>query len=105
VTRQITEEVLRTTRIDGVEDTLAAIAASCSPDGQQAVRLDDPLRTLDVPVLVLWGESDRNVPPAHARALPASARRQTISGAGHMPQMDASGEVNRIVDEFLKAPD
>jgi pyruvate dehydrogenase E2 component (dihydrolipoamide acetyltransferase) len=102
VTRQFTEEVLKTKRIDGVEDALSLIAAACFSGGRQAVRLDDVLGRLEVPVLAIWGESDRIVRPAHADSLPASARREKIAGAGHMPQMEASGEVNRIVDEFLR---
>jgi pyruvate dehydrogenase E2 component (dihydrolipoamide acetyltransferase) len=52
-------------------------------------------------VLAIWGADDAIVPPAHAAALPPGARVETIAGAGHMPQMEAAGEVNRILGEFL----
>ncbi len=102
VTRQFAEEVLRGKRVDGVEDALRAIAGSCFPDGRQALRLGERLASLDVPVLAVWGEEDRVVPPSHADALPAGARREVVPGAGHMPQMETSGELNRIVDDFLR---
>jgi pyruvate dehydrogenase E2 component (dihydrolipoamide acetyltransferase) len=101
VTRQFAEDVAKTKRIDGVDEALRAIAAASFPGGRQTVDLRDELADVRVPVLAIWGTEDRIVPAAHAAALPGSARVETLPGAGHMPQMEAAGEVNRLIDGFL----
>ena len=63
-------------------------------------RMSDPglaerLRTLEIPTLILWGESDKVAEPEYGRAYAASiplARFQIISGAGHLPQVEKSAE-------------
>ena len=57
--------------------------------------LEDPLpslRRIRAPTLLLWGESDRLIPPANAAdylgALP-NARLVSLPGAGHVPQEEA----------------
>lgn len=101
VTRQFTDEVLKTKRLDGVDAALATIAAACFPGGRQGIDLAGALAGLDLPILVIWGAADRIVPPAHAGAAPPSARVEIVDGAGHQPQMEAAGEVNRLLDGFL----
>ncbi|MFD7734761.1 alpha/beta fold hydrolase [Kitasatospora phosalacinea] len=53
--------------------------------------LRERLRDVRVPVLVLWGESDRVATPgygaAYARAF-ADARFVTVPGAGHLPHLE-----------------
>jgi pyruvate dehydrogenase E2 component (dihydrolipoamide acetyltransferase) len=101
VTRDFVEEVLRYKRLDGVDEALRAIASACFPDGRQAVDLAATLTGLDQPVLGIWGSEDRIVPPSHAGALPPGAETHVLDAAGHMPQMEAAGEVNRLVAAFL----
>lgn len=101
VTRQFTDEVLRTKRIDGAGPALQAIAAACFPGGRQAIGIGDRLRGVTAPILAIWGDADAIVPPAHAASLPDGAAVETIAGAGHMPQMEAAAEVNRLLGEFL----
>jgi pyruvate dehydrogenase E2 component (dihydrolipoyllysine-residue acetyltransferase) len=105
VTRQLVDEVLRYKRLDGVEDALRALQANLFADGRQQRVLADELERLDVPVLVIWGERDQVIPADHAKAAPGAARVEVISGAGHSPHMEAAGDVNRLVAEFLaRAP-
>jgi pyruvate dehydrogenase E2 component (dihydrolipoamide acetyltransferase) len=103
VTRDFTEEVLKTKRLDGVAEALQAISGSCFPDGRQAVSIADGLAGLGAPILAIWGAEDRVVPPGHAGALPADAKVEILEGAGHMPQMEKAHEVNALIDEFLAA--
>ena len=53
--------------------------------------LRDRLAAVDLPVLVLWGESDRIVDPeygrAYAEAIPG-ARFELLPGTGHVPQVE-----------------
>ncbi len=66
-------------------------------------RLLRRLRRVRIPALVLWGESDRVIDPAHgsayAQALP-NARYELISEAGHLPQLEQPRQVLNLVLQF-----
>jgi pimeloyl-ACP methyl ester carboxylesterase len=64
------------------------------------------LDTIAIPVLVLWGESDRIVTPDYGRAMAAAipnARFELVSKAGHLPQIEQPGATMRAIDDFLAA--
>ncbi len=95
VTRELLDRTLRTLRIDGVRQALQLIEASCFADGRQASRYDTLIEQIDTPVLIITGEKDQVIPA------PESGQPVIITGAGHMPQMEAAGEVNRIILEHI----
>ena len=101
VTRQLVEDVLRYKRLDGVEEALRTVASRFFPGGRQAYDLAAPLAESSLPILAVWGRDDRIIPAAHARALPAHARVEILEGRGHSPHLEAAGEVNRLIDDFL----
>ena len=98
VTRQLVEDVLRYKRLDGVTEALRKVADAAFPDGRQAVRVHVPEA---IPTLVVWGEDDRIIPAAHAANAPAHARVELLHGQGHSPHLEGSGDVTRLIDEFL----
>jgi pyruvate dehydrogenase E2 component (dihydrolipoamide acetyltransferase) len=58
-----------------------------------------------VPTLLIWGAQDTVVPPP----APAELTRDGVSvhvlpHAGHMVQVEAADEVNRLIGEFLQRP-
>jgi pimeloyl-ACP methyl ester carboxylesterase len=59
---------------------------------------------LHVPTLILWGELDRLIPPAHAahfeRDIPGS-RRVMFPGLGHVPHEEDPAATVSVVREFL----
>jgi pimeloyl-ACP methyl ester carboxylesterase len=58
------------------------------------------LASVRVPVLVVWGESDRVVTPAYARAVAAAfpeARLEVIAQCGHMPQIEQPERLLELV--------
>jgi 3-oxoadipate enol-lactonase len=62
------------------------------------------LSTLRIPTLVIWGEEDQLILPAESRSMLAhlsDARGVGIPGAGHLPSLEAPGEFNRTVTEFV----
>jgi pimeloyl-ACP methyl ester carboxylesterase len=63
------------------------------------------LTRIDVPTLVLWGESDRIVNPdygrAYAEAIPG-ARFQSIPAAGHYPYLEQPEAFVAAVSAFLR---
>jgi pyruvate dehydrogenase E2 component (dihydrolipoamide acetyltransferase) len=85
VTRSLVDDVLKYKRIDGVREALTTIAAAAFVDPPE----------VDVPVLTIWGAEDRVVAPGDGSRI--------IEGAGHTPHMEAAGEVNRLIGEFLTA--
>ncbi|MGH7922459.1 MAG: acetoin dehydrogenase dihydrolipoyllysine-residue acetyltransferase subunit, partial [Candidatus Dormibacteraceae bacterium] len=103
VTRQLVEGVLRQKRLDGAEAALRTIADQLFPQGRQATVLD--LGQVSAPMLGIWGADDKILPAAQARNLPPSARVELIDGAGHMPQMEAAGTVNRTIATHLATVD
>ena len=97
VGRDMVEEVLRYKRLDGVEAALRAIAGAVFPGGRQGTVLAERLSELAQPVQVIRGREDRILPPAQAEGLPANVAVTMIENAGHMPQMEAAAEVNRLI--------
>jgi pyruvate dehydrogenase E2 component (dihydrolipoamide acetyltransferase) len=97
VGRDMVEEVLRYKRLDGVEAALRGIAGAVFPGGRQGTVLAERLSELAQPVQVIRGREDRIIPPAQAEGLPAKVAVATIENAGHMLQMEAAAEVNRLI--------
>jgi pimeloyl-ACP methyl ester carboxylesterase len=62
----------------------------------------------DLPTLIVAGEQDRVIPPAHAQAAHAAlpgSRLEILDGAGHHPQLDCPVELANLIDEFVGADD
>jgi pyruvate dehydrogenase E2 component (dihydrolipoamide acetyltransferase) len=100
ITRQLIDDILKYKRLDGVDSALRAIADRFFPAGAQAVVLRDRLSKVSKPVLVVWGEKDRILPAAHAQSLPSEVKTHILPGSGHMVQMEAPTEVNRLIAGF-----
>jgi pimeloyl-ACP methyl ester carboxylesterase len=64
------------------------------------------LHRIDVPSLILWGDSDRLVPLAfgeeYHRLIPAS-RLEVLERCGHLPQVERSAEFVDRVSQFARA--
>ena len=94
-------QVLKYKRLDGVEAALKAIAAAAFPGGRQGLVLRDRLGEVKVPVQVIFGAADQIVPASHAKGLPATVKTHVVDKAGHMPHMEAAGDVNRLIGSQL----
>lgn len=67
----------------------------------------DRLRSIAIPTLVLWGESDQIVDPAYGRAYAGaihSARFHVLPGTGHMPQLETPDLLLRTIWDSGEAP-
>lgn len=102
---EMVENVLRFKRLDGVPEALAAIARNLAVGGRQVVDLRGALEAIDVPVLVIWGEQDAIIPASQAKGLPSDVKVELIANAGHMPMMEASSAVNRLLAAHLSSAD
>jgi pyruvate dehydrogenase E2 component (dihydrolipoamide acetyltransferase) len=105
VSRQMVEDVLRYKRLDGVSAALTAITAEWFPNGWQRMGFAAIVPTLGLPVQIIWGRDDRIIPLAHAEALAGKLPVHILDGAGHLPHMEKSGEVNRLIGRFIEVPD
>ncbi|MDB5531701.1 MAG: alpha/beta hydrolase fold protein [Hyphomicrobiales bacterium] len=67
-------------------------------------KLGTRLHRVDVPTLVVWGESDGLVPPAYgqrlAKALP-QATFETIAEAGHFPHVEQPDQLAARIERFI----
>ncbi len=74
--------------------------------GEPDARLKRRLALVDVPVLVLWGDSDRVVTPVYGQAYAAAlphGRFQLIEKAGHLPQLEQPEATFAAIDAFVTA--
>jgi pyruvate dehydrogenase E2 component (dihydrolipoamide acetyltransferase) len=99
VSRAMVEDVLRYKRLDGVATTLTEIAGEWFPNGRQ--RQASELAGLSMPVQIIWGREDRIIPVVHAEALIGKLPVHILDGIGHLPHMEKSAEVNRLIARFV----
>jgi pimeloyl-ACP methyl ester carboxylesterase len=62
--------------------------------------------TLEMPVLLLWGEQDRVIPLSHARAFEAAipgSKLVTYADAGHLPMEETPEQVARDIDVWIQS--
>jgi pyruvate dehydrogenase E2 component (dihydrolipoamide acetyltransferase) len=102
LTRQLVDDVLKFKRLDGVDAALRSLAGAVFPDGRQAIDVRAALGSVEAPVLVVWGKQDRILDPAHADGLPEGVRVERLADAGHSPQMEVAGEVNRLLTAHMQ---
>lgn len=102
VTRDMIDNVLKFKRLDGVPEALRKVADAFFPGGRQAVEFRDTLGDLEQRLLVIWGSEDSIVDPADAQGLPSSVEVHVLDGVGHIPQMEAPHEVNRLIRAHLE---
>jgi pimeloyl-ACP methyl ester carboxylesterase len=77
----------------------------------QGLNMADPklrrrLKRVNIPALVVWGESDRVVDPEYGRAYAqafGNARYEVISEAGHLPQLEQPERLLKLVSEFANS--
>ena len=63
------------------------------------------LRRIEIPVLVIWGASDRIVSPAYGAAYAAAfgqARFEIVPDAGHLPQIEQPAATFALLDDFVR---
>ncbi len=99
VTRDLVDETLKSTRIDGAKEALQTIAAACFDGGVQKTRYDDFLTNTSVPTLIIAGEKDEIVPA------PEGHSPHIIKHAGHMPHMEQASEVNDLTRTHINDAD
>jgi pyruvate dehydrogenase E2 component (dihydrolipoamide acetyltransferase) len=101
ISREMVEDMLRFRRLDGVDQALNRIIDDTFAGGRQALELEGRLGELTVPLQVIWGREDRIIPVSHADGLPDHIPVHVVDGAGHMPHMEQSAEVDELIRRFV----
>jgi pyruvate dehydrogenase E2 component (dihydrolipoamide acetyltransferase) len=96
VSRQMVDDLMKYKRLDGVGDALTALREGIFANGRQVANLNDVLKSVGVPVLVIAGAEDKIIPAVHAKGV-KGAKVEIVEGAGHMPQMEQAGKVNGLI--------
>jgi len=100
VTRQLVEDMQKYKRLDGVTEALTKIASSRFGGTSSGGELRDVVGR--VPTLIIWGGQDAIIPAPAVDALDGgNVELHVLPQHGHMVQVEAAGEVNRLIDEFL----
>lgn len=98
------EEHYRLARLPGfTEAVVATLRAQVDLRGQREVLLDR-LPLLDIPTLVVWGDSDRVFPVSQAREAFKRLRKgslELIPDCGHLPHVERPAYFVAVLDTFL----
>lgn len=97
INRSLVNDMLQFKRIDGVPAALATIARGFHDGGRQTVDLRPALAGLSLPVKLIWGSEDKIIPATQARDLGANVAVHVLPGFGHLVQLEAAGEVNKLI--------
>ncbi|MDU9040035.1 acetoin dehydrogenase dihydrolipoyllysine-residue acetyltransferase subunit [Pseudomonas corrugata] len=100
VNRQMLDDMLKYKRLEGVDAALRQLSTTLFADGRQQVDLREVVQAGHVPILVVWGSDDAIIPAAHGEGLDAQV--EVLSGQGHMVQMEAAEQVNRLILGFIE---
>ncbi|CAI8882204.1 Branched-chain alpha-keto acid dehydrogenase subunit E2 [Pseudomonas jessenii] len=101
ISNDMVEATLQFKRLEGVPQALDAIKDLIVNEQGQVQSITDTLREFKGPVQLIWGESDQVVPMPAPSEVPKNATINTLPGVGHMPQMESTSEVNRLVLENI----
>ena len=90
----------------GREDTnlraaQSRLADALFPDGVQAFDLRAALERIDTPTRIIWGKQDAIIPWNHALRAPGKMALHLFDGVGHMPHIECSAELGRILSSSL----
>ncbi|WP_345828039.1 acetoin dehydrogenase dihydrolipoyllysine-residue acetyltransferase subunit [Erwinia sp. HDF1-3R] len=103
VSRQMLDDLLKYKRLDGVTESLNALHQGLFAAGQQSALPGRELDGCSPPLLVIWGEEDAIIPAGDAQHAPSGSQVEILSAAGHMPQMEKSQQVNRLLQQHIGA--
>ncbi|MCX5263156.1 alpha/beta fold hydrolase [Streptomyces sp. NBC_00199] len=90
-------------RLAATRANMAALRVFSGGPGMSDPGLRPRLAAVDVPTLVLWGESDRIATPAYGKEYAASfgnARFEPVAEAGHLPHLEQPARTFALLDAF-----
>jgi len=99
VTKDMLEEMVKYKRIDGVEEALKHLRDRLLGDEDRRALAKDLGKIASATIIASHG--DKIVGEPDENALPAGFRIRWIEGAGHMPHLEKSADVNALLLETI----
>jgi len=87
----------------GRDDGQLKLSQELFPGSIQEECLTSNLKTLGIPMKLIWGKSDRIIPAAQAQGAPGTVALHLLDGIGHVPQLECAAIVARLVDELVRS--
>ena len=90
---------------EGRQAFVRTMRSVIEPGGQSVSALDRLYLAERTPTLIVWGDKDRIIPPAHAyQALEAAphGRLEIMPGVGHFPQSEDPAGFVEVLTDFLR---
>jgi pyruvate dehydrogenase E2 component (dihydrolipoamide acetyltransferase) len=92
-----------TSRASGqVAATQQALADLVFVDGTQAFSIRPVLNRIAIPTRIVMGREDRIIPARHTADLPGHVALHLLHNVGHMPHIEATELVARLVKEHVE---
>ncbi|MBN8993928.1 MAG: alpha/beta fold hydrolase [Rhizobiales bacterium] len=99
--RQMAAAVLAELQRPGVRPALKTIAASLVRAGPAVAAAAAAVGGMALPKMVVWGAADLTRAPDEATLAALKAEVTVLADTGHLPHMENSAEVNRLMRAFL----
>ena len=93
-------------RRSALQSNFAALAVYGGALNMQDPDLGSRLATIDIPSMVVWGESDRVATPVYGRAFAdamPNSRFELIEECGHLPQIERPDRLKEVLLRFARA--
>ena len=100
ISAEMIEDVLKYKRLDGAQAALIAVRKANFPGSEQKVSIGDAIAGLKIPIQVIVGTDDRIIPAAQTKEQ-SQTRIIEVSGAGHIPHLEKSADVNQHIQTFI----
>jgi pimeloyl-ACP methyl ester carboxylesterase len=81
------------------------IRTACDLGGQRATAMNRLYLAAHMPTLIVWGEHDKIIPVAHARAAHEGiegSRLEVFAEAGHFPYLDSPFRFVSLLSDFIR---
>jgi pyruvate dehydrogenase E2 component (dihydrolipoamide acetyltransferase) len=98
VSRDMVNDMLKYTRIDGVAAALRQFAEFLPHENGVMV---NTLANVTSPIHIFWGEQDRIVPVPPASEIPGNAHLTVLANVGHMPHLESSSQTVELIEKVL----
>ncbi len=100
ISAEMIEDVLKFKRLDGAQDALVAVREANFPGSEQKVSIGAAIASLKVPIQIILGADDTIIPAAQTKQQ-TQANIIEIPGAGHIPHLEKSVDVNQHIQTFI----
>ena len=100
VTTEMVEDILKSKRLDGAQAALTEVREANFPGSEQRVSIGAAIADLNIPIQIILGAEDKVIPGEKTKEQ-RGVKIVEIAGAGHIPHLEKSGDVNQRIQMFI----